>query len=190
MTVSFAPTGDPDADALVAVDPLALLIGMLLDQQIAIELAFKGPLRLQQRIGDLRADVVADFDPDALAEVFAEKPALHRFPAAMARRTQELCRHLVEEHGGSADLWSDGPTARVLGERIAALPGFGDEKVMILVAVLAKRFGIRPRGWKQLAGPFADGEPRSVADMADDDARAEVRAWKKLQKAAGKTKQQ
>ena len=108
----------------------------------------------------------------------------------MARRTQALCRHLVEIHEGSARLWSDQPSARVLHDRIMALPGFGDEKSMILVAVLAKRFGIRPRGWKRFAGPFADGEPRSVADMDGAEGRDRVRAWKQRQRAEGRTKQQ
>ena len=187
--IAFAPTGDPDADELVRTDPLALLIGMLLDQQISIELAFTGPFRLRERLGSLDAGVVAAQDPDALAAVFATKPALHRFPAAMSKRAQALCQYLVDEHDGSADLWSDGPTARVLQQRISALPGFGDEKTMILLAVLGKRFGVRPRGWKQLAGAFGDDEPRSVADMDSDEGRARVREWKKIQRAEGRTKQ-
>ena len=188
--VGFEPTGDPEADALVASDPLALLIGMLLDQQISIELAFRGPLRLSERIERLDAELIAELDPDELAAAFSTKPALHRFPAAMARRTQELCRHLVAEHGGSAAVWGDEPTAKVLHERISALPGYGEEKAMILMAVLGKRFGVRPRGWKRYAGPFADGEPRSVADMGDEQGRARVREWKKQQRAEGRTKQQ
>lgn len=189
-SIEFAPTGDPASDAFIAADPLALLIGTLLDQQISIELAFRGPLRLSERIDRFTARFIADLDADELASVFATKPALHRFPAAMARRTQDLCRHLVDEHDGSASLWSDQPTARELHERIGALPGYGEEKSMILMAVLGKRFGVRPRGWKRFAGPFADNQPRSVADMDSDDGRDAVRQWKKAQRAAGRTKQQ
>ena len=187
--IAFEPTGTPEADELVRTEPLALLIGMLLDQQISIELAFTGPYRLRERLGGLDAALVAGQDPEALAAVFSTKPALHRFPAAMSKRAQALCQYLVDEHGGDADLWSDGPTARVLHERISSLPGFGDEKTMILLAVLGKRFGVRPRGWKKLAGPFADTEPRSVADMDSEAGRARVRDWKKLQRAEGRTKQ-
>ncbi len=187
--VAFAPTGNPEADELVRSEPLALLIAMLLDQQISIELAFTGPYRLRERLGALDATAVASSDPDELAAVFATKPALHRFPAAMSKRTQALCAYLVDNHGGQADLWSDGPTARELHQRISALPGFGDEKTKILIAVLGKRFGVRPRGWKQHAGAFADNEPRSVADMDSEEGRARVRAWKKQQRADGRTKQ-
>ena len=187
--IAFEPTGIAEADELVRTDPLALLIGMMLDQQISIELAFTGPYRLRERLGGLDAALVASQDPEELAAVFSTKPALHRFPAAMAKRAQALCQFLVDEYDGSADLWSDGPTARVLHERISSLPGFGDEKTMILLAVLAKRFGVRPRGWKALAGPFADNEPRSVADMDSEAGRERVRAWKKLQRSEGRTKQ-
>lgn len=187
--IEFAPTGTPDADELVRTEPLALLIGMLLDQQISIELAFTGPYRLRERLGGLDAALVASQDPDELAAVFSTKPALHRFPAAMSKRAQALCQYLVDEYDGDADLWSDEPTARVLHERISALPGFGDEKTMILLAVLGKRFDVRPRGWKKLAGPFADSQARSVADMDSDEGRARVREWKKLQRAEGRTKQ-
>jgi len=185
----FEPTGDPEADAFVASDPLALLIGTLLDQQISIELAFRGPLRLSQRVDGFDAATIAALDPDDLAAAFSTKPALHRFPAAMARRTQALCQHLVDEHRGSADLWSDGPTATALHARINALPGFGEEKTRILLAVLGKRFGVRPRGWKRHAGAFADDQPRSVADMDSDAGRVRVREWKKRQRAEGRTKQ-
>lgn len=187
--VAFAPTGDAESDELVASDPFALMLGMLLDQQISIEMAFRGPLRLRERLGSLDAAVIADREPEDLAAVFAIKPALHRFPAATSKRAQALCRHLVEVHDGNADLWSDGPTARELHRRISELPGFGDEKTMIFIAVLAKRFGVKPRGWKQFAGPFADKEPRSVADMDSEAGRDRVKAWKKLQRAEGRTKQ-
>ncbi|MEM7095630.1 MAG: HhH-GPD-type base excision DNA repair protein [Actinomycetota bacterium] len=189
MSVEFSPTGDPEADELVTERPLALLIGMLLDQQISIELAFTGPLRLSQRLGGLEAASIADHDPEDLARIFAVKPALHRFPASMSKRTQALCAHLVESGRSDGDLWSDQPTARVLHERISELPGFGAEKTKILIAVLAKRFGVRPRGWKALAGSFADNQPRSVADMDSEAGRARVREWKKRQRAEGRSKQ-
>lgn len=189
-TIEFAPTGDPAADAFVVDEPLALLIGTLLDQQISIELAFRGPLRLAERLDRFDAAFIAELDPEELAAAFSFTPALHRFPAAMARRTQELCRHLVDEHNGSATLWADQPTATVLQRRITALPGYGEEKTMILMAVLGKRFRVRPRGWKRFAGPFADDQPRSVADMHSDEGRAAVRSWKKAQRAEGRSKQQ
>lgn len=192
--IAFSPTGDPEADELVRTDPLALLIGMLLDQQISIELAFTGPLRLSRRLSERGAHFdavsIAEFDTAELETIFATKPALHRFPASMARRTQAMCSHLVDEHDGNADMWSDGPTANTLTARLAALPGFGDEKVKIMTAVLAKRFDVRPRGWKAAAGAFADNQPRSVADMDSDDGRTRVREWKKRQRAEGRTKQQ
>lgn len=192
--IAFSPTGDPEADELVRTEPLALLVGMLLDQQISIELAFTGPLRLAQRLAEhgagFDAASIAAFDATALETIFATKPALHRFPASMAKRTQAMCTHLVAEHDGDADLWGDGPTAKVLAQRLSALPGFGDEKVKIMTAVLAKRFDVRPRGWKTSAGAFADDQPRSVADMDSDQGRARVREWKKRQRAEGRTKQQ
>lgn len=192
MKGTLAVTGDPDADKLLNTDPLALLIGMLLDQQVPMEWAFVGPARLRQRLGGtLDAAAIADMDPEALEAAFKEKPSLHRFPGSMARRTQELCRHLVEHHGGdAAKVWKGVKTGDALYERLRALPGYGDEKAKIFLAVLAKRMGVRPAGWEQAAGPFGDATPRSVADIHDAGSLAEVRAWKKAQKAKGKTKQQ
>lgn len=190
MAGSLVVTGDEAADRLVNTDPLALLIAMLLDQQIAIELAFMGPARLAERLGGaLDAATIADMDPDAFAEIARTKPALHRFPAAMGGRIQELCRHLVETYDGDAGaIWRRVRRADVLEERLAALPGFGPEKVQIFTAVLAKRFGRRPAGWEAVAGPFADDQLRSVADLDSLDARAELRERRRAMKAAGKTK--
>ena len=183
-------TGEPEVDDLVNTDPLALLIGMLLDQQIAIELAFRGPSRLRARLGgELDAATIADWDPDAFVAICAEKPALHRFPKSMAGRIQELCRHVADVHDGDASrIWKRRRSAEAVATNLAAVPGYGDEKVKILLAVLGKRFGVQPPGWEAAAAPFSDGQPRSVADMGSPEGRLAVREWKKAQKAAGKAK--
>lgn len=189
-TAGFFVTGDAEADGLLDREPLALLIGMLLDQQVPMEWAFASPARLAARLGGtLEAGAIAELDPEALEAAFKEKPALHRYPASMARRTQELCRHLVDTYGGSAErVWTDpGGGAEVL-ERLQALPGFGEEKARIFLAVLAKRRGVRPDGWEEAAAPFSDDQRRSVADIDSPQTLAEVRAFKKAKKAAGKTK--
>lgn len=192
MTIgTLAVTGIPEADDLVNTDPLALLLGMMLDQQIPMERAFTSPWQLKDRLGDrLDAELIATLPEDELLAAFKEKPALHRFPGSMAARAQTLCQHLMENYNGSAAaLWETADTGEEIHKRLVALPGFGKEKAMIFTAVLAKRFGVKPDGWKQAAGPFADNTPRSVADIFDADSLAEVRAWKKAQKAKGKTKQ-
>jgi uncharacterized HhH-GPD family protein len=186
----IAVTGDPEADALLASDPLALLIGMLLDQQVPMEWAFRGPATLRERLGG-RLDVVdiAEMGPDALESVFRAKPALHRYPGSMARRTHALCRHIADVYGGdAARIWTDARTGSELLERLRALPGFGDEKARIFLAVLAKRLGVRPEGWEAAAEPFSDDKPRSVADIDSPESLARVREWKREQKAKGKTK--
>ena len=190
-TGTLAVTGDGAADALVNNEPLALLLAMLLDQQIPMEWAFKSPSRLAERLGgQLDASAIAAMDPADLEAAFCTKPALHRFPAAMARRAHDLCGHLVEHYDGDAgDVWASAASGRDLFDRVRALPGYGDEKSMIFLAILAKRFGVRPGGWEQVAGPFADATPRSVADIDGPEALARVRAWKKEQKAAGRSKQ-
>ena len=190
QTGSLAITGDSDADRLLNTDPLALLIGMLLDQQVPMEWAFRGPATLVSRLGGLDAGVVADMDPEVFLEACRTKPAIHRFPKSMAGRIQDLCRHLVDHHGGdAADVWRGASDGADLSRRLRALPGYGAEKTMIFVAILAKRMGVTPEGWEAAAGPFADGIPRSVADIDSPEALATVRAWKKAQKAAGKSKQ-
>ena len=163
---------------------------MLLDQQVPMEWAFRGPATLVNRLGDLDAGTVADMDPEAFLEACRAKPAIHRFPRSMAGRIQDLCRHLVDHHGGdAADIWRGASDGADLSRRLRALPGYGAEKTMIFVAVLAKRMGVAPEGWEAAAGPFADDVPRSVADIDSPEALATVRAWKKAQKAAGKSKQ-
>ncbi|WP_420638284.1 HhH-GPD-type base excision DNA repair protein [Candidatus Poriferisocius sp.] len=188
---TLAVTGDPNADQLLIDDPFALLLAMMLDQQIPMEWAFKSPLRLKERIpDDFSAERLAVLDPDKAEAAFKEKPALHRFPGSMARRAQELARYIVEHYDGDAGrVWADAATGEELLERLKGLPGYGDEKAKIFLAVLAKRFNVTPAGWEAAAGPFADATPRSVADIDGPDALAEVRAWKKAQKAKGKTKQ-
>ena len=191
MQGTLAVTGDESADALVNENSLALLLGMMLDQQITMEVAFKGPRRLADRLGeDFGAGPIAAMEPERLEKAFAEKPALHRFPASMARRSQDLCGHIVERYDGeAARIWEGAGNGRELFERVLALPGYGKEKAMIFVALLAKRFGVRPEGWESVAGPFADEQPRSVADIHNPESLAQVRAWKKAQKAAGRSKQ-
>jgi uncharacterized HhH-GPD family protein len=159
-------TGDPDADRLLVENPLALLIGMLLDQQVPMEWAFRGPATLRDRLGSLDARAIAELPPDELEAVFRAKPALHRYPASMAKRTQALCRHLVDEYGGdAAAVWRDAPDGAELLRRLRDLPGFGAEKSKIFLALLAKRRGVRPPGWEHAAAPFSDSTPRSVADI-------------------------
>ena len=188
---TLAITGDEAADQLLNTDPLALLVGMLLDQQVPKEWAFKGPATLVDRLGHLEVATVAEMDPEAFLEACSTKPAIHRFPRSMAGRIQDLCRHIVDHHGGdAAEVWTGAADGPDLANRLRALPGYGAENTKIFVASLAKRMGHRLDGWEVAAGPFADDVPRSVADIDGPEALATVRAWKKAQKAAGKTKQQ
>jgi uncharacterized HhH-GPD family protein len=182
-------TGDPDANQLLAENPLALLIGMLLDQQVPMEWAFTGPKTLRDRLGALDAQTIADLGPDRLDEVFRAKPALHRYPGSMAKRTHALAQVIVDDYGGdAAAIWRDAKDGDDLFARVRALPGFGDEKTRIFVALLAKRLGVRPTGWEAATAPFSDANPRSVADIDSADTLARVRDWKRTQKARGKGK--
>ena len=191
MKGTLAITGDRDADRLLNSDPLALLIGMLLDQQVPMEWAFKGPALLKERLGGrLDANEIAAMDPEQLVAVFCQKPALHRFPASMARRAHDLCVAIAKDYDGDAEkVWTTAKTGDELFNRLRALPGYGDEKSKIFVAILAKRMNVKPTGWEEVAGPFADPTPRSVADIDSPAALEKVRAWKKMMKAKGKTKQ-
>jgi uncharacterized HhH-GPD family protein len=180
---------DAEANKLLSSDPLALLIGMVLDQQIPLEKAFSSPYVLTQRLGHApTAQELAGFDPDALVAVFAEPPALHRFPKAMAARVQEVCRVLVADYDGdAANLWRDVADGKELVRRIAALPGFGKQKSQIFAALLGKQYGVQPPGWREAAGAYGEeGAHRSVADIVDDESLARVRAFKKEMKAAAK----
>ena len=183
-------TGNQDADALLNTDPLALLLGMLLDQQVPMEWAFRAPHVLRTRLGSLDVANIVAAGPEALESAFRTKPALHRFPSSMAKRAYAMCEFLLENHpAGPMELWREVDDGEVLYRRIRALPGYGDEKAKIFLALLAKRLGVRPDGWQHFAGAFADDIPRSVADIDSAEALARVRAWKKQQKARGKTKQ-
>ena len=190
-TPTIPITGDTESDALLVADPLALTIGMLLDQQVSMELAFAGPAKLRQRLGErFTAEAIAAMDPDEFESVCREKPAIHRFPVAMATRIQDLCRHLVEHYdGNAAKVWSGVRSGATLHDRVSQLPGFGEEKTKIFIALLAKRLGKRPAGWEEVAAPFSDEVPRSIADVDSPESLQKVREWKKAQKAKGKSKQ-
>lgn len=178
-----------EANALLDRDPLALLIGMTLDQQIPLEKAFTSPWVLAQRLGhEPTAAELADFDADALITIFATPPALHRFPKAMAARVQEVCRALVERYDGAAvALWSTAPDGADLLKRVGSLPGFGKQKAQIFTALLGKQYGVRPPGWREAAGGYGeDGAHRSVADIVDAESLAKVRSYKKEMKAAAR----
>jgi uncharacterized HhH-GPD family protein len=181
---------DPDADALLASNPLALLIGMLLDQQFPLEWAFRAPYRLAGRMErtSLDAGEIAAYDPEAFVKLMAGPPALHRYPASMAGRVQALCRHVAERYGGdAAALWHTAESGQELLRRLRALPGFGEQKARIFVALLGKQLGVRPAGWREAAGPYGeDGARRSAADVTDAESLAEVRAFKQAAKRAAK----
>ena len=189
---AFHLAQDSDADGLLSVDPLALLIGMVLDQQIPMEKAFRSPYDLRERLGhDLDAEEIARYDPEALIALFARPPALHRFPGSMARRVQQMCAHLVERYGGSAAaLWETADTGDDLLRRLRAVPGFGEQKAQIFLALLGKQLGVTPPGWREAAGPYGDPDAaRSVADITGPETLAAVRAYKQEQKAAAKQAQ-
>jgi uncharacterized HhH-GPD family protein len=181
---------DPDADALLSRDPLALVMGMLLDQQFPLEWAFRAPWRLAQRMErtSLDAAELADWDPEEFVKLMAGPPALHRYPAAMAVRVQALCRIVVDQYGGDASaIWRTAESGRELLARLRALPGFGEQKARIFVALLGKQLGVRPDGWREVAGPYGeDGSRRSAADVTDPETLAEVRAFKQAAKQAAK----
>ena len=181
----------PEANQFLVDNPFALLIGMLLDQQIPIEKAFTSPYELQQRLGhDLDVREIAEHDPAALEELFRKPPALHRFPAAMAKRVQSLAQVLVERFDADpAAVWKDATDGADLVQRVSTLPGFGDQKARIFVALLGKQFGVQPPGWQAAAGDYGEeGAHRSVADIVDDDSLSQVRAFKQQLKAAAKVK--
>jgi uncharacterized HhH-GPD family protein len=192
MTSATIPiTGDPAADELLVTDPLALLVGMLLDQQVPMEWAFRGPATLRDRLGGLACASIAGMPEEQLEAVFKEKPALHRYPGSMAKRTHSLCAHIMEHYDGdAATIWTGTDDAHELFARLRALPGFGEEKAKIFLAILGKRLRVAPKGWEEYAQPFGDAQPRSVADIDSAESLQRVRAWKQAQKAKGKTKSQ
>jgi len=187
--VTLALAQDTEADKLLSEDPLALLIGMVLDQQIPLEWAFKGPLMLKERLGGvLDAAHIASMDPEELKAAFSTRPALHRFPGSMATRVQELCQALVDDYAGdAAKVWTSARTGEQLYTNVKGLPGFGDMKARIFVALLAKQFGVKPPGWQDKAGEYgAKGSYKSVADIVDATSLGKVRHYKQEKKKAAK----
>jgi uncharacterized HhH-GPD family protein len=183
---------DDEANELLGCNPLALLVGMLLDQQIPLERAFSAPRDLWARLGhEPTAEELADYNPEALAVKFGERPALHRFPKAMAARTQELGRLIVADYGGDpAALWTTATSGKDLLKRVEALPGFGQQKAKIFVALLGKQLGVQPPGWREASGVFGtEGSYLSVADIVDDESLGKVRSYKQALKAAAKAKE-
>lgn len=182
-------TGDTEADALLSTDPLALLVGMLLDQQVAMETAFAGPRKLRDRLGSLDPELLARMDPEALTEVCRTPPAVHRYPGSMAGRIQALSAYLLEHYDGdAAALWTRGePDGAEVLRRLKALPGFGEQKAKIFLALLGKQRGLTAPGWREAAGTYGEvGAYRSVADIVDADSLTKVRETKRAAKAAAK----
>ena len=182
-------TGDAAADTLLSEDPFALLLGMLLDQQIAMETAFAGPAKIRDRIGTLDAKTLAGYEPDAFVEVFRQTPAVHRFPGSMAGRVQALAAVVAEDwHGDAASIWTAGePDGAEVLRRLKALPGFGEQKAKIFLALLGKRLGLSAAGWREASAPYGEeGSLKSVADIVDPESLARVRESKRAVKAAAK----
>jgi uncharacterized HhH-GPD family protein len=188
-------TGDAEADALLTDDPLALLIGMLLDQQIAMETAFSGPLKIRERTGAMDAATLASYDPERFVEVFKTTPAVHRFPGSMAARVQALCTAVAEDWDGDASaIWTrpepgstTGPDGPTVLKRLKTLPGFGEQKAKIFLALLGKQYGFGGEGWRAASGSYGDeGSFRSVADIVSAESLARVREHKRAAKAAAK----
>ncbi|BBX72460.1 Fe-S cluster assembly protein HesB [Mycobacterium shinjukuense] len=184
---------DPAADALLESNPFALLVGMLLDQQVPMETAFAGPKKIADRMGGFDAAAIADYDPDKFAALCSEKPAIHRFPGSMAKRIQALARIIVDRYDGdAAAMWTAGePDGKELLRRLRGLPGFGEQKAQIFLALLGKQYGVTPPGWRAAAGKFGQpGTCISVADIVDARSLGQVRSHKRQMKAAamGKAK--
>jgi uncharacterized HhH-GPD family protein len=194
MTGTLWLTGDAETDQLLTDDPFALLIGMLLDQQYPMEHAFAGPRKIRDRMGTFSARAIAEADPDEFVTLATTPPAIHRYGRSMAGRVQAVARAVVDDYDGDVSrIWTDpgaaggAPTGKEVFERLHALPGFGEQKAKIFVALLGKQRGIQPEGWREAAGHYGDeGSHRSIADVTSAEALAEVRAFKKAQKAAAK----
>lgn len=183
-------TGNAESDKLLNSNGTALLIGMLLDQQVPMEWAFNGAHTLKQRLGHLDPKKIAAMDPDEFLQICLEKPAIHRFPKAMAQRIHGMCAIIATTYRNKGEnIWKDVDDAHVLFERLRLIPGFGEEKAQIFIALLAKRFNVAPTGWKKAAGVFSDSNPRTVADITSPETLLTVRAWKKAEKAADRDKQ-
>ncbi|MFH9430312.1 HhH-GPD-type base excision DNA repair protein [Streptomyces sp. NPDC017615] len=190
MDVTLHLAQDPEADALLGRSPLAALTGMLLDQQIPMEWAFKGPETIARRMGtdDLDAHDIAARDPEEFAALLSAKPAVHRYPGSMAKRVQTMCQYLVEHYDGDAEaVWRDAGSGPELLKRLEALPGFGKQKAQIFLALLGKQLGVAPEGWREAAGAYGEAKSyRSVADITGPESLAKVRAHKQEMKAAAK----
>ena len=185
-------TGDPVADELLDRDPFALLIGMLLDQQVTMESAFAGPAKILERLGSISPEAIAQADPDAFIELCRTPPAVHRYPGSMAGRVQAVAAAVVDLYDGDVTrLWSEGdPDGAEVRRRLEALPGFGTQKAQIFVALLGKQRGVTPAGWREAAGSYGDVDSRrSIADVTDEESLREVRATKQAAKAAAKAAQ-
>jgi uncharacterized HhH-GPD family protein len=183
-------TGNSDSDKLLNSNGTALLIGMLLDQQVPMEWAFNGAYTLKQRLGHLNPRTIGEMEPDDFLALCLEKPAIHRFPKAMAQRIQGMCTIIGEKYKNKGEnIWNDVASGEELFTRLRELPGFGEEKAQIFIALLGKRFDVQPAGWKKAAGVFSDSHPRTVADITSPETLLKVRAWKKAEKAADRDKQ-
>ncbi|WP_216892403.1 HhH-GPD-type base excision DNA repair protein [Nocardia alni] len=191
MVTQLCLAQEPEADELLSRDNFALLVGMLLDQQFPMEHAFRGPRKLAERMDGFDIRRIAEADPDEFEELGATPPAIHRYGRSMARRVQELARYVMENYDGQAEnLWTDGdPDGKEVLKRLKALPGFGDQKARIFLALLGKQREVRPKGWQAAAGAYGDkGSRRSVADVTDAESLSQVREFKKQAKAAAKAK--
>lgn len=191
MTDRLCLAQDQDADALLESNPFALLVGMLLDQQIPMEVAFGGPKKIADRMGSLDPHTIAEYDPDAFIALCSERPAVHRFPGSMGKRVQTLAQAIVDDYdGNAAALWTAGdPDGPEVLRRLKALPGFGDQKARIFLALLGKQYGVTPDGWRKAAGDYGKvGSHMSVADVTDGGSLEKVRSYKKAAKAAAKAK--
>ncbi|WP_216210194.1 HhH-GPD-type base excision DNA repair protein [Amycolatopsis aidingensis] len=189
MPNTLTLTGDAEADKLLSEDPFALLTGMLLDQQIAMEVAFAGPRKIAERMDGFSVTRIAESDLEEFVELCVQKPAIHRYGGSMARRVHTLARHIVDSYGGRTEaIWTEGdPDGTEVLKRLKALPGYGEQKAKIFLALLGKQLGVQPAGWREAAGAYGeDGARRSIADVTGQDTLAEVRAFKKAAKAAAK----
>ena len=189
MTAKLCLAQEHEADQLLSKDPFALLVGMLLDQQVPMETAFAGPKKITDRMGGLDATEIADYDPDKFADLCSERPAIHRFPGSMAKRIQALAQIIVDRYDGDATaLWTAGdPDGAELLRRLKDLPGFGEQKARIFLALLGKQYAVTPKGWRAAAGDYGKaGTHLSVADIADARSLEQVRSYKKQMKAAKK----
>ena len=186
--MGFQITGDPAADKVLDDSAFALLAGMMLDQQYPMEHAFRGPAKILDRFGSIEPAAIAAADPEEFAALCATPPAIHRYPGSMAARVQALAQHIVDEYDAHAErLWEEAGSGKELMRRLQALPGYGKQKAQIFTALVGKQLGVRPEGWEQAAGDYAEtGSFRSVADVVDADSLERVRAFKKEKKAAAK----